>query len=137
MSSFTIADTLELNHRPDLDILVGRWTQQPAADLLPLLYQQLAETAVEHGALYWLQDIRRRQFNDPATTTWLLTTYFPATARRLGGRLHIAYLASPTLLNHILTSPGYLPPAAYAAEPFSVAFFSDEGPAIQWLSHQR
>ena len=137
MSSPLPSNLLELTYRPDLDIIVGRWTQQPAADLLPHLYQQLAEAAVAHRSLFWLQDIRRRLFNDPATTSWLFTTYFPTTARRLGGRLHIAYLASPALVSHIQNSPSYLPPPAYAAEPFSVAFFSDEGPAVEWLHHQR
>ena len=130
-------ELLQLTYRPDLNLLVGRWGFQPDdMALLPLVYEQLAATALNHGSRRWLQDIRRRTLNDPATTRWLTTDYFPSLARQLGGRLSVAYLASPTLLSIILNTPGFLLPEAYTDQPFSLAFFSDEGQAVRWLYQQ-
>jgi len=58
-------------------------------------------------------------------------------ARRLGGRLCVAYLVGPTLHQSITEAPGFLPLNAYAGRPFAVAFFGDEGAAIQWLQGQQ
>ena len=138
MSTQSATELLQLTYRSDLDILVGRWSRQPNdMSLLPQVYDQLAVVALETGSCYWLQDIRRRTLNDPTTTRWLFTDYFPGMARRLGRRLSVAYLASPTLLHLILNGPGFLPPEAYADEPFGLAFFSDEGEAVSWLHQQR
>ncbi|UYZ62319.1 nucleoside/nucleotide kinase family protein [Hymenobacter weizhouensis] len=135
--SDTLSDRLQLTYRPDLDILVGRWTRQPEVSMLPAIYDHLTQTALNCGAHFWLQDIRRRTFNDPTTTDWLLTTYFPEVSRRLGGRLHVAYLVGPGLMHHLLSGPWFLPPEAYHDKPFNVAFFGDEGEAVAWLHRQR
>jgi len=70
-------ELLQLTYRSDLDILVGRWKHQPDnMALLPQVYEQLATAALANSSCYWLQDIRRRTHNDPATTRWLFTEYF-------------------------------------------------------------
>ncbi len=124
--------------RPDLGILVSRWTRQPlSATLLAPIYEELAIIAGQHQACYWLQDIRHRESNDPDITRWLLATYFPAVASQLGGRLHVAYLANPTLLEAITSAPNFALPAAYRDSPYVVAFFSAEGEAYAWLTQAR
>lgn len=130
------APLLTTSYRPDLGVLVSRWGFQPEPSLLPATYEQLAADAQASGCRCWLQDIRRRTFNDPATTHWLVGTYFPQMAARLGGRLHVAYLAGPTLMEKILSGPDFLPPSAYAHMPFVVAFFGDEGEAVRWLHEE-
>lgn len=133
MASEFSTDLLQISHRPDLDLLVGRWSYQPEPTELPATYAQLSRAALACNSRRWLQDIRRRTLNDAQTTSWLLGTYFPGMARQLGGRLHVAYLTSPSLMQVILSSPGFLAPDAYANQPFGVAFFTDEGEAMNWL----
>jgi hypothetical protein len=127
------AELLQLTYRADLDVLIGRWGYQPDIAALPAVYEQLAATALAHKARCWLQDIRRRSFNDPATTQWLLNQYFPSLAGQLSGQLRVAYLVSPTLHQLIMAQPGFLTPEEYLDQPFAVAFFGEEGAAIAWL----
>ena len=124
---------LHLTYRPDLHVLVGRWSHQPDPHELPPVYKEVQALAVEHNCRFWLQDIRRRTFNDPATTRWLLQDFFPAMARRLGGRLYVAYLVGPALHEAIVSQPGFVSAEYYDGQPFVVSFFGDEGAAMQWL----
>lgn len=137
MAAELLSDLLQITHRTDLSLLVCRWTYQPDAEVLPAAYEKLTEAALASGCLLWLQDIRRRTFNDPHITQWLLTEYFPQMTSRLGGRLVIAYLAGPSLMDTILASPGFLPASSYSDKSFGLSFFSDEGEAIQWLTQQK
>ncbi|GAB3587494.1 hypothetical protein [Hymenobacter daeguensis] len=137
MNSDIPAPLIDLAYRADLDILVSRWAYQPAPPELPAVYEQMCETALRENARFWLQDIRRRTLNDPATTEWLLKQYFPDMARRLGGRLYVAYLLSPTLHESIVNRHDYVPAEAYNDKPFATSFFNDEGAAIRWLQIQQ
>lgn len=128
---------LSLTHRADLDILVGRWSYQPDATQLPAAYAHLTREALACGCRLWLQDIRSRTLNDPQTTQWLLTEYFPQMARQLGGRLIVAYLSSPTLMEMIVSGPGYKQASAYTSEPYILEFFGTEGEALAWLEQER
>jgi hypothetical protein len=128
---------LDLAHRPDLDILVGRWAYQPDPAELPAVYQQVMDVALREHARFWLQDIRRRTLNDPNTTRWLLHKYFPDMASRLGGRLFVAYLVSPALHESIISQPNYISAEAYDGKAFAISFFNDEGAAIRWLQIQQ
>ncbi|GAA3938823.1 hypothetical protein [Hymenobacter algoricola] len=131
------SELLHLTHRTDLGIFVGRWGYQPTAAALPAVYQELKQQALAAGCPFWLQDIRRRSFNDPEVTQWLLTEFFPEMGHLLGGRLSVAYLVGPTLMEAILAGPGFVGPAAYDGQPFVIAFFGDEGDAISWLNQQQ
>lgn len=133
MASEYSFDLLQIHHRPDLDMLVGRWSYQPEPTELPAAYTQLSRAALAYNSRRWLQDIRRRTLNDAETSRWLLAEYFPGLVRQLGGRLTVAYLTSPTLMHIILSSPSFQPPGAYTDQPFGVAFFTDEGEAMDWL----
>ncbi|WP_210516951.1 hypothetical protein [Hymenobacter terricola] len=137
MTSDDSSPLLQLAYRPDLDILVGRWGYQPEPQELPAVYQQVTQVALQEHSRFWLQDIRRRTFNDPHTTRWLLSDFFPEMARRLGGRLFVAYLVGPTLHQTILNQPGYVSAEAYDDKPFAISFFGDEGAAIRWLQIQQ
>ena len=137
MNSTLNPPLLELTLRPDLGILLGRWGYQPEARELAACYQRLATEALATGCRFWLQDLRQRTVNDPATTQWLLTEFFPDMAQRLGGRLYVAYLFGPALHQHIVETPDYAPPSAYDERPYALDFFEHEGTAIQWLQiHQ-
>ena len=133
MSDDASPPLLQLAYRPDLNVLVGRWGYQPTPPELPAVYQQVQELAIAHDCRYWLQDIRRRTFNDPDTTRWLFQEFFPAMAHRLGGRLYVAYLIGPTLRDAIVSQPAYISAESYDGQPFVVSFFGDEGEAMEWL----
>ncbi|MBF9221695.1 hypothetical protein [Hymenobacter ruricola] len=137
MTSEIPTPLIEFLYRDDLDILVGRWGYQPDPRELPAVYQQMTDQALAKNARFWLQDIRRRTVNDPSTTEWLLTKFFPDMAQRLGGRLYIAYLVGPALHESIVKQPGYVPAEAYDGKPFATSFFGDEGAAIRWLQIQQ
>ena len=133
MSSEIPAPLIHFSHRADLDVLVGRWGHQPHPRELPAVYQQMMDLALHENARFWLQDIRRRTLNDPDTTRWLFREFFPSMARRLGGRLYVAYLVGPTLQEAIVGQPGFVSAEYYDGQPFVVSFFGDEGAAMQWL----
>lgn len=137
MAHEQLAELLHTTYRPDLNVFVGRWGYQPAPELLPRAYEHLTEKALATGCRFWLQDIRRRAFNDPNITRWLLAEYFPQMAVRLGGRLHVAYLTGPTLLEAILNGPDYVAPSSYDNKPFVIAFFCTENAAMQWLYQEQ
>jgi hypothetical protein len=137
MNSDIPEQLIDFSYRDDLDILVSRWAYQPDPHELPAVYQQMRERAVREKARFWLQDIRRRTLNDPHTTDWLLNRYFPDMARRLGGRLYVAYLVGPALHQAIISRPGYISAEAYDDKPFAISFFDDEGAAIRWLQIQQ
>ncbi|OGX85620.1 hypothetical protein [Hymenobacter glacialis] len=137
MSSELPAPLLDFSHRADLDIMVGRWGYQPDPRELPAVYQHMTDVAFEKQSRFWLQDIRRRTLNDPATTQWLLSKYFPETAQRLGGRLFVAYLVGPALHESIINQPDYISAQAYDDKPYAISFFGDEGAAIRWLQIQQ
>ena len=137
MVAFRLADLMPTTYRPELDVLVSRWTQQPPPEQLRPVYAELAEVALQHGARYWLQDIRHRAFNDPEVTQWLLNTYFLDMAHRLRGRLHVAYLASPALHEAIRQAPGFAAVGTYEHQPFVVHFFNEEGAAFTWLTQEQ
>ncbi|UOQ66169.1 hypothetical protein [Hymenobacter volaticus] len=128
---------LSITHRSDLGILVGRWSYQPEPAQLPDAYSLLTQEALACGCRLWLQDIRSRTLNDPQTTQWLLCDYFPQMAQQLRGRLAVAYLASPMLMELIVNGPGYKQPEAYVTEPYVIAFFGNEGEALAWLELER
>jgi hypothetical protein len=128
---------LQLTPRPDLGILVGRWGFQPGPAQLPAAYEELAQAGLREKCCFWLQDIRRRTLNDPQTTQWLLTEFFPDMAAQLGARLYVAYLVGPDLHQQIVTGPAFAPIDSYAGQPFVVGFFGDEGEAISWLTAQQ
>ncbi|MBJ6107950.1 hypothetical protein JAO73_02925 [Hymenobacter sp. BT523] len=137
MTSDLPAPLIEFTYRDDLDILVGRWGYQPDPRELPAVYQQMTDAALDNRARFWLQDIRRRTLNDPSTTEWLLTKFFPDMARRLDGRLYVAYLVGPALHDAIVNQPGYVSAEAYDDKPYAISFFGDEGAAIRWLQIQQ
>jgi hypothetical protein len=128
-----LPELLQTTYRDDLNLFVGRWGYQPPPEVLPHTYNQLTESALASGCRFWLQDIRRRTLNDPAITHWLFTKYFQDMATQLGGRLYVAYLTSPTLLEIIVNGPGFMLPSGYEDKPFIVAFFSNESEAMDWL----
>ena len=57
-------------------------------------------------------------------------------ARQLGGRLHVAYLANPKLLDAIVNTLDFVPADAYHGSPFTIAFFNAEGAAYEWLAQE-
>ena len=133
MDSDSSIELLHLTYRADLATLIGRWGYQPTTAELPAQYERLAAAALHHGARRWLQDIRRRSLNDPYTTKWLFTEYFPDMAGQLAGQLRVAYLVGPTLRDLIEAAPDFQPLASYEGRPFIVGFFGEEGAAISWL----
>lgn len=138
LTPLPVPPLLELTLRPDLDVLLGCWHHQPndPADLRPC-YEQLEDLALSANCRFWLQDLRRRASPDDQTKQWLLNEYYPRVADRLGQRLFVAYLFSPSMHHQIVDAPDYAPPEAYEGQVYALDFFGNEGAAIAWLqAHQ-
>ena len=121
------ADFLDLQYRPDLHLLVGRW-QRPVSDAeLRQGYHATLRAAQEVDCPFWQLDIRGRQAPAAPTTQWLMQDFVPQLAGQLGGRACLGYLLRPS---HLL--PGMA--TAAADSPVCVAFFSEEGPLTAWLT---
>jgi hypothetical protein len=104
------ADFLELQYRPDLDLLVGRW-QRPISD---------AELRQGYHATL-------RAAPQAHNTQWLMQEFVPHLPAQLGRRACLGYLLRPTHLGPDMAAPR-------ADNTVYVAFFSEEGPLTAWLA---
>jgi hypothetical protein len=120
------ADFLELQYRPDLDLLVGRWQRSIDAELRQG-YHATLRAAQEVGCPFWQLDIRGRQAPQAHNTQWLMQEFVPHLPAQLGRRACLGYLLRPTHLGPDMATPT-------ADNTVCVAFFSEEGPLTAWLA---
>ena len=137
MSTEYPSPLLNFAYRADLDILVGRWGYQPDPRELPAVYQQLTDVALENRAGSGCRTFAAAPSTTPPPRTGCSASTFPDMARRLGGRLFVAYLVGPALHEAIISQPDYVSAEAYDDKPYAISFFGDEGAAIRWLQIQQ
>ncbi len=139
MPSLLPPDTITLDYRPDLDVLVIRWLRDvPEAADVQALYAAVLSAARAHApASRWLLDVRRRPYPDPEVARWFAQEWLPAASAQLAPRrLHLAYLLSPLRYEAIFDNPALeLANARIMAldQPYLVQTFLDEGAALEWL----
>lgn len=119
------ADFLELRYRPDMQVLVARWRRPVSAAELRQGYYAILRLAREVGCACWQVDLRSRNAPDEADRRWLTADFLASAAQRLDGPVCLGYLLSPSLLAQ-MGSP--------TASTNRVAFFSEEGPLMAWLT---
>jgi hypothetical protein len=120
------ADFLDLQYRPDLNLLVGRWQRAVSDSELRQGYHTTLRAAQEVGCPFWQLDIRGRQAPQAHNTQWLMQEFVPQLAAQLGGRACLGYLLRPSHLVPSLAAPT-------VDSAVCVAFFSEEGPLTAWL----
>jgi len=137
LSASPALDYLQYQYRPDLEVLVGRWLRQPSEEELQAGYYRLLEAAEACGARLWLMDARRRDHANQQATPWMMETFFPLLAERLGPPVSMAFLFMPAHL-YDLEHDTQVPPLSYFdGRPYRVARFVDEHAAMQWLENCR
>ncbi|RAK67970.1 hypothetical protein [Hymenobacter edaphi] len=128
---------LQIVYRVELNVLVGRWMQPVTADELRGGYLALLEAASTRQCRWWLVDGRRRLHSHKADSRWMMDEFFPQLAPRLGGKVYLAYLFTPTHLEE-LQADASVPKLTYFDDrPYQVQRFIEEQAAMRWLAQQQ
>lgn len=133
-ASIPLADFAELTFRPDLQVLFARWLRPVSSPELQQSYEALLAAATPHQCRFWLLDLRRRGISSEDDTLWTLEDFLPRLPPRLGGRVYLAFLVSPSHLSAIDQESGA--PMVTNAQ-CHVRLFTDEGLAAAWLTRRR
>lgn len=123
-------DFLDVNFRPDLGLLLGRWLRAVSAAELQAGYDNLRQATLHCGATSWFIDTRRRTSLSHYNPEWVTTTFLPQVQRELARPLHVSFLTLPDYLNSQAEVPGRCP----SGGPVQMACFLDEGAAHAWLA---
>ena len=137
MSPILVHDFLEISYRADLDLLLGRWLRPIAVAEMQQGYELLLDAAVAGQCRQWLLDVRRRLNTHQLGAPWMVGTFLPRLADRLGGPTRLAYLMAPAFLRDAAADAAFPPPAYFAGKPFVGERFIDENAAIEWLLRRR
>ena len=128
---------LEIQYRPDLEVLTVRWLNALHPDLFQQDYHTILERARTHNAARWLVDVRRRPHPTPDMADWAANVWLPEVVKALAPRrARLAYLISPSRQEALHASPSLqqsLKNAINPARGYDVAIFNEEGDANTWL----
>ncbi|KAA9333090.1 hypothetical protein F0P96_08905 [Hymenobacter busanensis] len=127
-------DFLRLSYRPDLHLLVLRWTRPVTSDEHRAGYHAALELARAEQAGGWLIDLRTRGLASPADFAWVLTEFREQLAELPAPR-RLAYLVAPyhaaTITARLIEQEAGLPEHVRAAA--AVRIFTEEQVAQRWL----
>ena len=137
MTSTTLADFLDLTHRPDLGIVTARWLRPTASHELRAGYQELLRYAGTcNTCCRWLIDSRRRVEVDARDVHWLTDEFYPTLRQHLQGHVYLAFLVAPYQLDDVQDES--LPALPHTHGNYcSLNQFTDEGEAVRWLCSRR
>ena len=131
------ADFLHLTHRPDADLLIGRWLRSVSEPELRAGYAALREAALAHRCRRWLVDARRRVDRSRNAPEWVVTDFLPQVQRELDAALRVAFLVLPNHLHEVENDLEHSETRPAPGSLFQFARFIDEGAANAWLDQQR
>ncbi|KUG09950.1 hypothetical protein [Solirubrum puertoriconensis] len=137
MRTLPSPEFLQLVYRPELGVLVGRWLQPLTTEELQAGYHLMLEAAAELQCRFWLVDGRRRTHAHSSDSRWMMETFFPQLATRLGGQTYLGYLFTPAHLNDLETDTNLPSLNYFDNRPYQVRRFIEEQVAMQWLAHCR
>ena len=126
-----VADYVLVSYRPDLQLLIMRWTRPATSAEHRAGYQEALRVAQPRQAGRWLIDLRSRGLATPTDLHWILDDFRRELHAALPGvACRIAYFTSPyhadlltTRLQELNTKPGAL----------EIRVFVEETPAYEWL----
>lgn len=128
---------LEIQYRPDLDVLTVRWLDALHPDLFQQDYYAVLAQARTHNTTRWLVDVRRRPHPTPDMAAWAANVWLPEVVMALAPRrARLAYLISPSREEALKASPSLQTSVKTASNPnrgYDVAIFNNEGEANTWL----
>ncbi|MET4107796.1 hypothetical protein [Hymenobacter sp. UYP22] len=126
------SDYLRLSYRPDLQLLIMRWTRPATSQEHREGYGAALTLARQEQAGRWLIDLRSRGLADLADLQWVLNDFrhdfqaaLPAATRR------IAYLTTPYHADILRPRLAEFD----QSNNTQLQVFTEELPAQQWLQH--
>lgn len=126
------SDYLRLSYRPDLHLLLMRWTRPATSAEHRIGYQEALVLARQQQASHWLIDLRSRGLADLTDLDWVLQEFavefraaFPTFDRR------IAYFTTPYYADILL--PRLQQHAQFQLSGLQIKVFTEEMPAYHWL----
>ena len=130
--SLPVADYVLVSYRPDLHLLIMRWTRPATPAEHRAGYQAALALAQQEQAGRWLIDLRSRGLADPTDLLWVLADFRQAFRAALP-TLHrrIAYFTTPYHADTLATRLRELQTGSPDDLQFQV--FVEETPAYQWL----
>lgn len=121
---------LQIDYRPDLQQLTGRWRYSVTDAELHQGYDALRRAALHYRCGNWLVDSRRCLNRCLSRLAWVADHYLPLAQRELNLPLQVGLLVLPDYLSS-------LPEAARNPAPGAavrLALFLNEGEASTWLT---
>lgn len=134
MSPIFVQDFLEISYRSDLNLLLARWLRPIELSEMQYGYDLLLDAAATSGCRQWLLDVRRRQNTHHVGAQWMMATFLPQLAPRLGGRTRLAYLMAPVYLRNEVADAAFPTAAYFVDKPFVSERFIEENTALTWLN---
>ncbi len=135
MLALPSTEYLHLVYRPDLLLLVGRWMRETTPQEMQHGYDLMLNGAESQMCRYWLVDARRRDHaTNGRNVGWMMETFFPQVAARLGRPVFLAYLFAPVHLSDIEANPAIPPLTYFNNRPYCVERFTEERAALDWLA---
>ena len=127
-----VADYVLISYRPDVQLLIMRWTRVATPAEHRAGYQEALRVALPEQAGRWLIDLRSRGLADPTDLLWVLQDFRAELHAALPGvGCRIAYFTSPyhadllmARLQELNATPGAL----------EIRVFVEETPAYKWLA---
>ena len=131
--SLPVSDYVLTSYRPDLHLLIMRWTRPATPAEHRAGYQAALTLAQEHEAGRWLIDLRSRGLAEPVDLLWILRDFrqafrmaLPTVVRR------IAYFTTPYHADTLATRIREMEVGTADSLEFQV--FVEETPAYEWLT---
>ena len=134
MNSIFVQDFLEISYRSDLNLLLARWLRPIELSEMQHGYNLLLDAAAAGGCRQWLLDVRRRQNTHQVGAQWMVATFLPQLAPRLGGRTRLAYLMAPVYLRDEAADAAFPAADYFSDKPFVSERFIEENAALAWLN---
>jgi hypothetical protein len=133
MQHYTSPDYLFLTYREDLRMLVARWLRPVSAVETREGYECILQAGQHFRCPFWLLDGRRRLPADAETTQWGLHEFFPNLSTRLGQRVCLSQLISPSYQQVTEEIPAFQQAENASSQTYHMRRFNDESHAVQWL----
>jgi hypothetical protein len=133
MQHFSSPDYLSISYRDDLRMLVARWMRSVSASETREGYQCILTAGQHFQCPFWLLDARRRLPADEETTQWGLYEFFPQLGTKLGSRVYMSQLLSPSYKLLTQGIPAFQELEKQPTQSYMMRRFNDEAQAVQWL----
>ncbi|MBX0291863.1 hypothetical protein K3G63_15530 [Hymenobacter sp. HSC-4F20] len=126
------SDYLRLSYRPDLHLLLMRWTRPATSAEHRAGYRAALVLGKQQQASHWLVDLRSRGLADLTDLDWVLQE-FAAEARATFAipDRRIAYFTTPYYAD--ILRPRLLQHPHFQSSGLQIEVFTEEMPAYHWL----